>query len=214
MCVHRSHKEGAVLCRALGARGVEAELFVADLQVREQCRELSEKVLQRFGTVDILINNAASFAHVDVCEATDDELEEAFRVSMTTNALVPLRLVRAFAGALRTQRGSVVNLADVSGAVWWPDLEVHGASKAALAYLTRVLARTLGPEVRVNAVAPGIAIFPERMDEAERARLVDKTALKRPGSAKEVAEAVVFLASSPYTTGVVLPVDGGWTVPV
>src|SRR5262249_42596763 len=102
-----------------------------------------------------------------------------------------------------------VNLVDVAAWQPWKGYAAYSAAKAGLLHLTRVLARELAPEVRVNAVAPGVAIFPEEYGEAERAAVLAKVPLGRAGSPEDIARAVRFLLCEPYVTGVCLPVDGG-----
>jgi NAD(P)-dependent dehydrogenase (short-subunit alcohol dehydrogenase family) len=103
----------------------------------------------------------------------------------------------------------MVAIADV-GIHWaWKGYTPYLSSKAALAMVVQNLARDMAPEVRVNAVAPGPVLLPEDWSEEQHAQVANTTLLKRTGSAEAIAEAVVYLASADYVTGVILPVDGG-----
>ena len=132
---------------------------------------------------------------------------------MRTNLEAPLFLTQACAPALRRRRGAVVNIADIYGIFPLPHHLAYSVSKAALIAATRALAVEMAPEVRVNAVAPGIAVFPDGYDDAARERLLARTLLRREGGAAEIARTVRFLVESVDTvTGQVLTVDGGRTV--
>jgi len=194
-------------------RGGAAATFHADVTDRDQARGLIENVAGHFGRLDVLVNSAATFAQAPFLDASDDEWERAWEVSLATNLVAPARLARLAAPHLAAAQGTIVNLIDINANLAWAGYSAHGASKAALAHLTRTLAVALGPEIRVNGVSPGIALFPPDMPEDEQQKLVNKTTLKRAGTAEDIAEAAVFLAGQRYTTGAVLPVDGGWSVP-
>jgi pteridine reductase len=118
--------------------------------------------------------------------------------------------VKALLPLLRRARGSVVNVADVGGGlVPWHGHAAYAASKAALVRLTECLALDLAPAVRVNAVAPGTVLWPERYPATLRRTLVGRIPLRRTGDPSDVAAAVRYLADAPFVTGTVLPVDGG-----
>ena len=105
--------------------------------------------------------------------------------------------------------GAIVNIADLAGLEAWPGYVPHGISKAGVIQMTRALARTLAPHVRVNAVAPGAVLLPEHWSDAEAARLASTTPLGRIGTAGDVAQAVCYLLEADYVTGDTLIVDGG-----
>ncbi|RMH39932.1 MAG: SDR family oxidoreductase [Deltaproteobacteria bacterium] len=211
---YRSSAAGArQVVDAIRERGGEAESFAADLTAPEAARGLADAVAAAFGGVDVLVNSAAAFVRGDFVGMDDAAWERAWRVSFETNLLAPARLTRLCAQSLAARAGAVVNVLEVGATHAWPSYAHHTAAKAGLAHLTRTLAVALAPRVRVNGVSPGIAAFPPDMPEAERAALVDKTLLGRPGTPDDVAAAVVFLAAHPYITGAIVPVDGGWSVP-
>jgi pteridine reductase len=114
------------------------------------------------------------------------------------------------ASALRSARGKVVNLADLAGLQPWPGFATHSVSKAGVIMLTKVLARSLAPEVTVNAIAPGAVLVPEEYDQDERQRLARATPLGRLGSPQDVVDALLYLLEAgDFVTGEVLTVDGG-----
>jgi NAD(P)-dependent dehydrogenase (short-subunit alcohol dehydrogenase family) len=110
---------------------------------------------------------------------------------------------------LRATRGSVVNMVDLSAFQAWSEYPHHAVSKAALAHLTRVQARALAPDVRVNAIAPGAVLPPDDWSAERWEALARRAALRRVGSTDDVLQAVLYLADASFVTGHVLPVDGG-----
>ncbi len=186
-------------------RGLAAALQ-ADLAVPDGPARLAAAFRDRFGRLDLLVNAAAAFDAASL-EETDAAL---FDAQMDLNARAPLLLAKALLPLLRRTRGSVVNVADVGGGlVPWRGYAAYAASKAALVRLTECLALELAPIVRVNAVAPGTVLFPESYPASRRRALVGRIPLGREGGPDDVAAAVRYLASAPFVTGAVIPVDGG-----
>jgi pteridine reductase len=182
----------------LGIRG--------DLSTPDGPAALARAFRQRFTRLDLLVNSAALFER----RALEDTDAALFDAQLGLNARAPLLLTRALLPLLRRARGSVVNVADVGGAVVpWAGYSAYGASKAALRAITEALALELAPEVRVNAVAPGTVLAPESLSAGARRRLAKRIPLRRVGAPEDVARAVRFLADSPFVDGVTLPVDGG-----
>lgn len=133
---------------------------------------------------------------------------------MTRMSSRPKACAAAVAPALHANQGLILNLADIHGMRPLRRHPVYSIAKAGLIMLTKSLARELGPHVRVNAIAPGPVLWPEDgLDEALQAEIIDRTALKRPGTASDVARAALFFAAeAPYVTGQILAIDGGRSV--
>ncbi len=178
-----------------------------DLTDRAVPARLIGATLERFGRLDALINNASSFYPTPVGSIDDD----AFDDLMASNARAPLMLSQAAAPALRAARGAIVNLVDIYAERPLPRYVPYCMAKAALVAMTYGLARELGPEVRVNAIAPGNIVWSTNPEKAETLAMVEeRTALKRQGSPEDIAKAVSFLLrDAGYVTGQVLRVDGG-----
>jgi len=164
---------------------------------------------QQFGRLDVLINNASSFYPTAVGEITEKDWFDL----VGTNLKAPLFLSQAAARALTHSHGCIVNIADIHAERPMKSYVVYSIAKAGLVALTKSLAHELGPNVRVNAVAPGPIMWPEEdptFDDQERRRIIAHTLLKREGSPDDIAKAVTFLVNdAPYITGAILPVDGG-----
>jgi pteridine reductase len=191
-------------------RASSAAAFACDLLDVEALPRLVSDAVTRFGRLDVLVNNASSFTPTPVGSITAAQFDDL----VGTNLRAPLFLSQAAAPELRKSRGLILNLADIHGLRPLKGHVVYSAAKAGLIMLTRSLARELGPEVRVNAVAPGPVLWPEGGLDAELQReIVAKTALKRSGSPEDIARAAYFFAAeAPYVTGQVLPVDGGRSI--
>lgn len=185
-------------------RGLAA--FRADLADPDGPAALARAFGGRFRRLDLLVCSAAGF-EARPLEETD---AAAFDRQMDLNARAPLLLARALLPLLRRSGGSVVNIADVGGGlVPWKGYAAYCASKAALVRITECLALELAPAVRVNAVAPGSVLWPERYSARQRRELARRIPLGRSGTPADVCAAVRYLADAEFVTGAVLPVDGG-----
>jgi ketoreductase RED2 len=173
---------------------------------------LVEQTLERFGRLDVLVNNAGTtrlIPHHDLAAATVDVWREIFEVNVFGTWSVTL----AAMDALRASEGSIVNVASVAGLRPTGSSIPYAASKAALNHLTVLLAKAVGPAVRVNAVAPGLIDTPWTSDwDTVRSFVQAVAPLKRSGTPDDVAEVIVALASARYVTGQVVAVDGGLTI--
>ena len=197
----------ALVAEFEAARPGSALAVRADLHDVERLPTLVDAALERFGRLDVLVNNASTFYPTPVGTVTLQQFDDL----VGTNLRAPLFLSQAAAPALRESRGLVLNMVDIHGRRPLKAHPVYSAAKAGLIMLTMSLARELGPEVRVNAIAPGPVLWPERdLDPALKDEIIAKTALKRSGSPDDIARTAYFLAAeAPYITGQVIAVDGG-----
>jgi len=215
LMVHYGHSAEAAGDTVAAARalGVEAEAVPADLARPEAIAGLFETVHGRFGRLDFLVNNAASFQRRAFDAISLDEWEAVMAVNLRAPFLCTQHAARLMRAVDRPpgETALVVNLADLSGVQAWRGYTHHGVSKAALLHLTRVAARELAPAVRVCAIVPGAVLPAVGFDpEGETWRRIGQgVPLGRSGAPDDVARAVVFLARSDYITGAILPVDGG-----
>lgn len=193
------------LARAVAGLGRRCTVFEADLADPSAPDALVEATHSAYGRLDLLVNSAASFDASPLAEVD----AEAWDGIMDLNVRAPHLLVRAAEGLLRSARGAVVNVLDLSAFQPWSEHPAHAVSKAALAQLTRVQARALAPDVRVNAVAPGAVLPPEGYAPERLEELRAHTPLGTLGTPDDVVRAVVFLAGAAFITGQILAVDGG-----
>lgn len=206
-----AEKEAAALEAELNAlRPASATRVKADLLAPVAPRSLVSAALERFGRLDLLVNNASTFYPTELGSIEAVHWEEL----VGSNLRAPLFLAQEAAPHLKKQGGAIVNIADIHAERPLKGYVVYSIAKAGLVAMTRSLAVELGPEVRVNAIAPGAIAWPEdgQFPPPERGRIVATTPLARLGSFGEIARAVHFLATAPFVTGQVLAVDGGRSV--
>ncbi|MGH8495119.1 MAG: pteridine reductase [Gammaproteobacteria bacterium] len=205
---HASGQDANDLCGELNAtRADSAHAVGQDLLDAARLPKLVAAVLERTGRLDILVNNASSFYPTPVGSIDETQWHDL----VGTNLKAPLFLSQAAAPALKATRGVIVNLVDIHARRPLRAHPVYCAAKAGLAALTRSLARELGPDVRVNGIAPGSILWPEAgLDEKVAAQIVRETALKRQGSVEDIGDCVVYLArDAGYVTGEIIAIDGG-----
>lgn len=189
------------------ARAGSTLALQADLNDLPATQALVPQTLAHYGRLDGLVNNASSFYPTPLAEISDVQFADL----MATNARAPLFLAQAAAPALRAARGAIVNLVDIYAERPIQRYLPYCMAKAALVALTYGLARELGPEVRVNAIAPGNILWSTNPEKAESlSTVIERTALKRQGEPDDLAGAALFLLrDASYVTGQVLRVDGG-----
>jgi pteridine reductase len=229
---------GAVIARTLHAAGydlalhyrhsaADTELLAASLERQragstyslqgeladiETLPGLVQRVLGRYGRLDALVNNASAFYPTPVGSATTAQWNELF----ASNAQAPFFLAQAATPALREAGGAIVNLVDIYAERPLANHPLYCMAKAALAAMTRSLALDLGPQVRVNGVAPGAVMWPsDGKPYDDQQAMLARTPLQRAGSPEDVAGAVLWLLrDAPFVTGQIIRVDGGRTLSV
>lgn len=224
---------GAAICRTLHARGCDVVLHYnsnveaaeqlagqlnrdregsvttvrADLSAQAGIDNLARQTSERFGALDLLVNNASRFYPTKAGSTQAWQWDDLFN----SNLRGPYFLVQALLDQLRTAGGSVVNIIDIHADRPMAGYAVYCMSKAGLSMMTMALARELAPSIRVNGVSPGAILWPENQpDSAEKQEILCRTALGRTGDAADIASAVAYLGlDAPYITGQILAVDGG-----
>jgi pteridine reductase len=209
------HRSSAAAAIALAdefnlVRPHSAAIHAAHLSNAEAPEKLVAAALLEFGRLDILVNNASSFYPTPVGQITLPQWDDL----IGSNLKAPLFLSQAAAPSLQKQRGLIINMIDIHALRPLKGHPVYSAAKAGLAMLTRALARELGPDVRVNGIAPGPVLWPEGdMDADLKREIIGKTALKRHGTPQDIARTALFLArDAPYITGQIIAVDGGRSI--
>lgn len=209
---YRSSKGGAdALVDELNAlRPRSAVAIGCDLLDTKALPSLVERTLAHFGRLDILVNNASSFYPTPIGSITEQHWDDL----LGSNLKAPLFLAQAAAPALRATQGLILNMVDIHAQRPLSAHTVYSIAKAGLATLTKSLARELGPEIRVNGIAPGPVLWPEQQMSPElQQEIISKTALKRQGSPQDIARAALYFAKdAPYVTGQILAVDGGRSI--
>ncbi len=229
---------GAAICRRLHAAGAQlaihyrssdqealalqkeldklrtksAAVFQADLLDLHTLPQLVHKVIKKFGQLDALVNNASSFYATPLADIDEQQWQDL----LGTNLKAPLFLAQAAADELCRRHGCIVNIADIHAERPMHGHLLYSIAKAGLVALTKGLAQEMAPQVRVNAIAPGVIVWPENeawMDDEQRRKIVAHTLLKREGEPDDIARTVAFLIQdAPYITGQIISVDGGRSV--
>ncbi len=203
--------ENNTIAEDIRAMGVEAEIFCADVSKYDQCETMVKAVKERFGTIDILINNAG---------ITRDGLmarmpEEQYDMVIAVNQKSVFNMMKLAGNVMiRQKHGRIVNLASVAGLYGNPGQINYSASKAAIIGMTKTAAKELGSRnINVNAVAPGFISTPmtDKLTDEQKAKMLEAIAMKRYGTVDEIAGVVSFLCSedSSYVTGQTIEISGG-----
>jgi ketoreductase RED2 len=177
------------------------------------CQALVDATLAQYGRLDILVNNAGTtklIPHADLDAATD----EVWDTILSTNLMGTWHLTRSSVPALKASgAGSVINVTSVAGLRPAGSSIPYAVSKAGINHLTKLLANVLGPEIAVNAVAPGLVDTPWTADwTAARERVSATAPMRRPATPQDVAEVIMGLIGAPFVTGQVVAVDGGMSL--
>lgn len=209
---YRNSKEPALALQGelLSQRPDSVALLQGDLLQAGAPEQLIRDTQAWKGRLDLLVNNASSFYPTPLEQIDEDQWNDL----IGTNLKAPLFLARSAAPLLRTSRGAIVNLVDIHAQRPLAGYPLYCIAKAGNAMLVKSLARELGPEVRVNGVAPGAILWPEEaLSEGAKAAILERTTLKRPGEPGDIARTVLFLArDADYISGQIIAVDGGRSV--
>ena len=182
-------------------------IFGANLTSDNAVEGLIPDVLSKTGRLDVLINNASTFFPTPIDDITHDDWDSL----VGTNLKAPMFLCKHAAKHLRETRGSIVNMVDIHASKPLSKHPVYGPAKSGLVMLTRSLARDLAPDVRVNGVAPGMILWPEKEPpDNVKEKIIEQIPLRRSGSPKDIANTIRFLIEdADYMTGQIIAVDGG-----
>jgi pteridine reductase len=214
LAVHyrKSKKEAADLARELTAQGRRVAMVEGELADPAVWPRVVQETVDQLGRLDILVNNASMFDpsgrdRIDAATFDPDNWHRMLQV----NLVAPVALCHSARKHLAAHgQGKIVNLVDIAAERPWANQLAYCSSKAALVAATKALAKALAPQIQVNAVAPGIAVFPVEYSPQLREKLVAQVPLQREGTPEEIAKAVRFLVEhGDYITGEVINVDGG-----
>jgi NAD(P)-dependent dehydrogenase (short-subunit alcohol dehydrogenase family) len=200
-----SKSEAAEVVAQITAKGRRAVAVQADVAKRLDVLAMIAAVEKEFGRLDILVNNVGMFFPAKFEELTEEQWDRILNTNLKSQFLC---CQAATPMLRRSGQGRIVNFASLGGLLAWPAYTHYCVSKAGVIMLTRCLARALAPEITVNAIAPGTISFagdaPELAED-----FIRRAPLQRTGTAKDIDDAVVFLAQSAFVTGQVIVIDGG-----
>jgi len=207
---HRSQSEARALVNELNVKREDSAAMVsADLNDMQALPMLVQDVskLLHGRRLQLLVNNASRFYPTPLADADQQQWDELFN----SNVRAAYFLSQQLSPLLRNAQGCIINLIDIYAARPLPRHSIYCMAKAALQMMTMSLAQELAPEVRVNGVAPGAIIWPEQgLSDAQKRSILERVALQRSGSERDIADAVAWLAlDADYVTGQIIAVDGG-----
>lgn len=207
---NRSPELAADVVHACHPHGVRAAVVQGDLSVAEDLADLWDRCADALGPIDLLVNNAAVYPRTPLGAIT---LED-WKLTLRVNLVAPAELARLAGLTMRSRGagGSIVNITDWATARPQPSYLPYHAAKGALDTVTLALAKELAPHVRVNAVAPGPILPPAGAPKGTLEQILAKTPMGRLGDPSDIAAAVRYFSEARYTTGCILPVDGGRTI--
>ncbi len=203
-----SSEHAAELCEQFNQQRENSAMIVqADLLEMDALQPMLDAVVNQWQRLDLLVNNASTFYATPVGSMNEEHWQDL----LGSNLKAPLFLSQAAVPYLKKQYGNIINIVDIHAERPMKEHTMYCVAKAGLAMLTKSLAKELGPDIRVNGVAPGAILWPENeMDEATQGLILERTALKCSGEPGDIASAVAFLVEDAcYITGHILPVDGG-----
>ena len=201
-----SRPEAESLVGEIEALGRKAIAVQGDVSQQADVQRLFEAVEERFGRLDILVNNAAIFFSAKFEELTEAQWDRIMNANLKSQFLC----CQAAAPIMKRQgKGRIINLSSLGGILAWPAFTHYCVSKAGSIMLTRCLARALAPEILVNSVAPGTIQFPGEPPDED---YIQRVPLHRTGTGDDIADAVAYLATAEFVTGQVIVVDGGRTL--
>jgi NAD(P)-dependent dehydrogenase (short-subunit alcohol dehydrogenase family) len=203
---NHSGAEADDLVAQLSAEGMRATAFQADVSRSADIAALIQHVRETFAALDIVVNSASLFESAPFAEITEADWRRVIDVNLTG----PFLLSQAALPLLHaSSRANIINIVDLSALQPWPSYAHHSVSKAGLVQLTKVMARALGPRIRVNAIAPGTVLPPNGYDGTAGDGTSDRRLVTPAGTPDDVVRALFYLIESNFVTGQVLVVDGG-----
>jgi NAD(P)-dependent dehydrogenase (short-subunit alcohol dehydrogenase family) len=209
---YQSHAAALATVGEIEALGVRSVALRADVSKPRQVTAMFRRLEARFGQLNLLVNNAGIFFPRSAEELSEQDWDRVLGVNLKgpffcAQAAAPL--IRRHSG----KSGQIINISSLGGLQAWPGYLHYCSSKAGLIMLTRCLAKALAPEIRVNSVAPGTILFPDEKRDSRVQRMIERTPLRSAGRPQDVADAVLYLATSAsFVTGQVIAVDGGKSI--
>ncbi|OGN73299.1 MAG: hypothetical protein A2X25_11080 [Chloroflexi bacterium GWB2_49_20] len=204
---YSSESQASKMVDLIKSKGVNAYPFKADLTDGEQIKKLWEFIDSLPHRTEILINSAAVMHHENVRTLSISAFDETIALNLRAPLLCAQEAVKRM-----SLGGLIINISDIGADKNWLGYPAYSISKAALEVLTRILAKALAPDIRVNAIAPGLIIPPEKGDASNWENLVNKIPLKRGGTPDEITSMIEYLISNKYITGQIVEIDGGYSL--
>ena len=181
-------------------------MISGDITNQNSLEQIVKDAIDCFGGLDLLVNNASSFYPNENLPPAMDKWQDL----MGTNMKAPYNLSCLCAPYLKERQGNIINMVDIHAKKPLKNHTIYCMAKAGLEMMVKSLACEFAPDIRVNGIAPGAILWPEQnLPEEQKEAILGQIALKRLGTAQDIAKTAIFLATSPYITGQIIAVDGG-----
>ena len=203
-----SKNDAQVLADEMNAQRDDSAIIAqANLDNADEIIKLADQTLAKNNRIDALVNNASTFYPTPIGDFSEDDWNSL----MGSNLKAPLFLMQSFSKELKKNKGFIINITDINVDKALINHSIYLAAKSGLQTLTQALAKELAPDVRVNAIAPGVILEPPNTEwtTEQKNTIINSVPLGRMGSEKDIADAAIFLSEAEYVTGQILNIDGG-----
>ena len=203
-----SKNDAQVLADEMNAQRDDSAIIAqANLDNADEIIKLADQTLSKNNRIDALVNNASTFYPTPIGDFSEDDWNSL----MGSNLKAPLFLMQSFSKELKKNKGFIINITDINVDKALINHSIYLAAKSGLQTLTQALAKELAPDVRVNAIAPGVILEPPNTEwtTEQKNTIINSVPLGRMGSEKDIADAAIFLSEAEYVTGQILNIDGG-----
>lgn len=209
---NKSEKEIKELQQELEKQNIKIDIYKADISKREEAANLVKYTIQKYGKIDVLINNAGISQIKEFTQITDEDWNNMINTNLNS---VFYMSQEACHNMIHNKKGCIINISSIWG-ITGASCEVHySVSKAGVDALTKALAKELGPSnIRVNSIAPGIinTEMNAHLSEEEKQNIEEEIPLEKIGKAIDIERCVEWLIKDEYTTGQVISINGGWNI--
>lgn len=209
---NKSEKEAEELKQMLANDNIFIDIYKADVSKREEVRELVQYTIDKYGKIDVIINNAGIDQIKMFLDITDDDWDLMIKTNLNS---VFYMCQEALPYMIRRKEGSIINISSIWGLKGASCESAYSVTKAGIDALTKSLAKEVGPSnIRVNSIAPGIidTDMNKFLNENEKKEIIDEIPLQRIGKVEDVAKCAKWLIEEKYITGQVIQIDGGWGI--
>ena len=203
-----SKNDAQVLADEMNAQRDDSAIIAqANLDNADEIIKLADQTLAKNNRIDALVNNASTFYPTPIGDFSEDDWNSL----MGSNLKAPLFLMQSFSKELKKNKGFIINITDINVDKALINHSIYLAAKSGLQTLTQALAKELAPDIRVNAIAPGVILEPPNTEwtTEQKNNIINSVPLGRMGSEKDIADAAIFLSEAEYVTGQILNIDGG-----
>ena len=209
---NKSEKEAKSLQEELAKKNIKLDIFKADVSKREEAKKLISYALEKYGKIDILINNAGISEYKLFTDETDEDWNRVINTNLYSAFIMSQE---ASYNMIHNKKGCIINISSIWGIVGGALEVLYSISKAGLDGMTKALAKELGPSnIRVNSIAPGMinTKMNSKFTKQEIEEIKEEIPLEKIGEPSDIAKCVKWLIKDTYTTGQVISINGGWII--